>query len=495
MTEKILELTGPSGFGKTFILNAIVNDEPKLAKQTTPNFIWHYSFIDFSDTNNKNLLTDKSGSLLIKKIIEGLNCKIENENPKIDDLGECISNIVTAILSNKNYNEETIPIFLFIFDSLDVISEDVIKWIVGKEGLVSPTINGCFEIFRTKPIIKLILAARRSVIKDRNWCIEKPVKHSVSCLNINVVRNLFEQAIDRDDKLRKLRKKGEINNEIINRYSNEIFLHTNGHPRCVNRLCIRLSESIMKRPKLTKLFKENVVGVILQETLNHFHESIQYLLWTLSPFRRMNEDVLSVLAYHKFILLDGGSSLELSDQSQLIKQLLKTALFTADELKFTYKFEYAVRRILHQWMKYEAKDVTKKLNEIACIMYDERIKDFDGLGKGEEAISTISTDWRRIYVQEAVYHHILKLEFTKRKNWLKFLEEEINNYLDILYSRATKLEILGRLKELIEDNWEKDEELHEELNRVTGERNAGERLDQVMKKSINFYDDKWKKLV
>jgi len=175
--------------------------------------------------------------------------------------------------------------------------------------------------------------------------------------------------------------------------------------------------------------------------------------------------------------------------------LLKTALFIEDDMKFTFKFENAVRRILHLWMKYEASDISQQLNNIACLMYEERVQDLNGLGQQQEAISTISTDWRRVYIQEAIYHHILQLEFDNEKKtvWTKYLESKIDFYLDILYSRAHKLEVLRRLKDLVWDEWEKDEELHEEIIRVTNDDQASSQLEQIMRKVIEKHDSKWKK--
>lgn len=483
MIESILELVGPSGYGKSYILKAIQEN----VLGTTPNSIWHYTYIDFSMPDNRRLLLDVTRTSIITKIIDELKGELTNQQIAISGVVDIIGKLYAQDHLGQIAALQITSVFLFMFDGLDGIPEETIKWLIGPDGPIGDTITNSFSQLIPRPIFKMVLSSRRPVIKSRSWCKQKILRHSVTALNINVVEDLLRDA---------LRNQGtQVTQEALSSWAQDIWNLTSGHPRCVNRLCLKVARDFFCLPELRRLFEENVIGVILQETLNSYHESIQYLLWCLSPFRRINEDVLLVLAHHKFLLMDGGLRFKFSDQSQLIEQLLKTALFVEDEFKFTFKFEYAVRRILHRWMKYEAPKIYQQLNQIACAMYEERIQDLNGLGEKQKAISTISTDWRRVYMQEAIYHLILELEHDQgdKKNWSKFLETKIDFYLKNLYSRAHKLEVMGRLKDLIWDEWEKDDELHEEINRIVGDNQAGDQIDQIMEKLNNYHYYQWKK--
>ena len=486
MIESIIELLGPSGFGKSYILKAIVEDKFQLARGITPNFVWHYAYIDFSLPDNKKLLADFSGKSILLKLSEQLRNELISSKKSDSDIIDIVDKIYVQDHKSKPDANKIISAFLFIFDSLDGIQDEMTKWLVGSDGPVGHSINDQFCQLTPRPIFKMVLSSRRPIIKSRSWCKQKILRHSVTSLNINVIQDMLCEAFTKAGH--------QTTQPVLSELSKNILELTSGHPRCVNRMCLKIADQFIRLPALQQLFEENVIGVILQETLNSYHESIQYLLWCLSPFRRINEDVLLVLAHHKFLLLDGGLRFQFSDQSQLMGQLLKTALFIEDDKKFTFKFEYAVRRILYLWMRYEAVEISQQLNDIACLMYEERIQDLNGLGQQQEALSTISTDWRRVYIQEAIYHHILKLEYEdeKKETWSTYLENKIDIYLDSLYSRAHKLEVLVRLKELIWDEWEQDEELHEEMNRVTSDDQARNQLDQIMRKIIEKHDKKWK---
>jgi hypothetical protein len=486
MIESILELLGPSGFGKSYILKAIKEDKFQLARGVTPNFVWHYAYIDFSLPDNRKLLLDFSGRSIISRLIEELKSELAPQQTRVSNIIDIIGKLYAQDHRGRDNANQITSVFLFMLDRLDGIQDDMIRWLIGLDGPIGDSITDKFCKLTPRPIFKMVLSSRRPVIKSRSWCKQKILRHSVTALNINVVQDLLCDA---------LRNEGtQMTPDALATWAQNIWDLTSGHPRCVNRLCIKIAKDLFCLPGLQQLFEENVIGVILQETLNSYHESIQYLLWCLSPFRRINEDILLVLAHHKYLLLDGGLRFQFSDQSQLMEQLLKTALFIEDAMKFTYKFEYSVRQILHLWMKYESQKISQQLNDIACKMYEERILDLNGLGEQQEAISTISTIYRRVYVQEAIYHYILQLEYNEenKKNWSEFLETKIDFYLENLYSRAHELEVMRRLKELIWDEWEKDEELHEEINRITNDNEARNQLDQIMKKLINTHDEKWK---
>ena len=485
MTEAILELLGPSGFGKSYILKAIQEDRYQLARNITPRFIWHYAYIDFTLPDNQKLLSDFSGNSILLKIIDGLKIELISQQVHVTNLVDIIKKLYVQDHRVINSADQITSVFIFMLDSLDGIPEDTIKWLISPEGPIGDSITVRFCKLTPPPIFKMVLSSRRPVIKSRGWCKQKVVRHAVTCLNIDVIQDLLCEA------LRNVGLHITLDEQL--KWSKIIWELTSGHPRCVNRICIKVANDFLNLPSLQQLFEENVIGVILQETLNSYHESIQYLLWCLSPFRRINEEVLLVLAHHKYLLLDGGLRFQFSDQSQLMEQLLKTALFIEDDMKFTFKFEFAVRRILHLWMKYESPKISQRLNDIACKMYEERILDLNGLGEQQEA-STISTIYRRVYVQEAIYHYILQLEYNEenKKNWSKFLETKIDFYLENLYSRAHELEVMRRLKELIWDEWEKDEELHEEINRIANNNEARDQLDQIMRKLINKHNEKWK---
>ena len=173
---------------------------------------------------------------------------------------------------------------------------------------------------------------------------------------------------------------------------------------------------------------------------------------------------------------------------------MKTALFNQDEMKFTFRFDFAVRRILQSWMKFEAPELYQQLNDIACIMYEDRIKNLNGLGTGQEAADNIETSWRRVYILEAIYHHIMKNEYDNIENWKDYLKDKINQYIDNLYRRAKKIEIDYRLQELILDDWDQDEEIREQIIRVSENDQAKTDLDKIFKDLVYHHDKKWKKI-
>ncbi|HEC92917.1 MAG TPA: hypothetical protein ENI51_08015 [Candidatus Atribacteria bacterium] len=174
------------------------------------------------------------------------------------------------------------------------------------------------------------------------------------------------------------------------------------------------------------------------------------------------------------------------------KQILKTALFKEDENTFTYIFECAVRRILYSWMKYEAEPIAEQLNNIACVMYEELLQEMNGLGKKEKGLKIDSKD-RCIYFEEAIYHHVLKLYFTTEDDWISFLKNKIDFYLETLYSLALPAEKTdSRIAKIIWENWEEDQELHKEIIAVTNDNNAGNKIDKVMEELIKKHDKKWK---
>ncbi|MBD3337889.1 MAG: TIR domain-containing protein [Candidatus Lokiarchaeota archaeon] len=495
--KTIIQVHGPSGFGKSYVLRYLAENKNNNSG-SRDDYACCYIYLDFSEDENRELNNDETLELLNKKIIKQLSEKLKNlyasnELPELDRITvtDALFRIYERFNRTSKNGDHIEPIIYFIFDGLDNISENCIKKLVGAGGYLEKMIAAFNNLVTPQPTFRMIFSARHQIIR-RNWCFETPIYITISKLDDRAVRNLLTQAIERLHPV--LIKKKLLTPQTVEELTNVVYTLSQGHPRIINRLCLTIAKKIHTKPNKELLFKQNVIGVILQETLNSYHESIQYLLWCLSPFRRFNEDVLSVLAYHKIILLDGDSTDRFADQSRLIAQLMKTALFNQDEMKFTFRFDFAVRRILQSWMKFEAPELYQQLNDIACIMYEDRIKNLNGLGTGQEAADNIETSWRRVYILEAIYHHVMKIEYDNIENWKDYLKDKINQYLDNLYRRSKKIEIDYRLQELILDDWDEDEEIKEQIIRVSENDQAKTDLDKIFKDLVYRHDKKWKKI-
>lgn len=452
-----IELYGPSGAGKTYLLRHLGNSHPEV----------YVCYI--------NLTRVTTIEEIQKSTLSQLNTHSSNMAVAIHNLYK----------GNPGYNH-----FVFLFDSATEEHRQTISWLISEKGLINQRqfLDSLRALgFRHGDIkLQVVIATRRPVVKIENY---HPNLHFES----KVIDRLKPRAAPEDDPVQNMlrelanHKNFPIAQSACSQISREIYYFTGGHPKCVNLLLLAVADAgfVPNQQEWNSFFINRVLPVVKEEMLSNISElDLLPVLWVLSVFRRFDSTLLRALL-EKDILLSLPGDADLSRRvRQLRNQLISTYLVSKPTLdERLCKIDFTLRRALSVSMQHQSVDRYRALNSAAVEIFTDWL----------HAPQTTSAK-AIISLLELMYH------------WLKLLEEDpsvdeaaicarlqkaLTQYLPLLLPIFDREDTVLRqdLLDFFLVSWNADEEFKEHLERATGNSACHERLSGTVNLFIARHKD------
>lgn len=464
LREKILngnanhiELYGPSGAGKTYLLRHLNKNHPEV-------FLCYINL---------------ARGITIEKLQEKILSQLDTDS----------SNLAVSILNLHNSNPG-FSHFIFLFDSANEEHEQIINWLISETGLINQRkfldSLKALGIRRDDVKFQVVIATRRPVVKIESY---HPNLHFESM----AIDRLKPTPAPDDDPIQNMlrelatHKNFPIAQSACSQIGREIYYLTGGHPKCVKLLLLAVADAdfVPTNQQWNNFFLNRVLPVVKEEMLSNISElDLLPVLWVLSVFRRFDSTLLRALL-EKNILLSPSSDVDVSRRvRQLRNQLVATYLVSKPTLdERLCKIDFTLRRALSVSMQHQSAERYRALNSAAIEIFGDWL--YSLKTTSEKAI---------ISLLELMYH------------WLKLLEEDssvdkadicgrlqkaLNQYLPLLLPIFDREDTMLR-QELLDFflvSWEADEEFKEHLERATGNSACHKSLTNTVNAFIAQYRD------
>jgi hypothetical protein len=357
--------------------------------------------------------------------------------------------------------------FLFLFDSATKEHQELIDWLTGSQGLINS--QELFDAFQTIGVrsedvkLQIVIAAQRPIVQASEY----HANFHFDRIEIKRLKKHLDPAKDPiQDMLRELANRADVpvSAEPCKKISDEVYYLTGGHPKCAKLLLSEIAKLRFSQTKWQKqrksLFKRCVYGTIQSEIWRSIDDSdLIVILWALSVFRRFDQRMLGT--FIKCGILPTALGVYSRDARQLRARLVSTYLVNTPT-KETGRYNtmnYILRRVLSLSMQYNSPKQYKQANRIALEIFTERSQDSDQLSL-RSVMSLI----------EIVYHSLKLLEMEpeiKMGDVCARIQKILEQHLLALLAKIDEDEHADFLS-WFKDIWDKDEELQETINRITG---------------------------
>ncbi len=455
---RFIELFGPGGVGKTYILKNLNTRSNKI-------------FTIYLDLKGK---TNADKDWVIQQAVGILEGRAVTHPAGLIDL-------VTAIIRVKR--EQRKSLFIFLFDSATEENLKLIDWLTGNEGLLNNNdfyeMLGMRSIQSPRELIKIVVASRQPLVKTNiatNCGVQRIPLYPLS-RSLDTSRDLLKLMLDEIARTNELELLSEDANVIID----QILYLTRGHPKCAKLLLFAIANNhfLYRNAPWKEYFKNYVIPVIQTEMLASLNPDIIPVFWVLSVFRQFDQRLLGVLLSRKVIAGDPRMDDRLY-AGQLREMLNKSNLVIEPQTGPTHAINPVVRRVLSLGMEYFQPERFRRVNSLALEIYTDWLFRSNLLG-GERAVALFF---------ELVYHSLKAMETDPAIQPEEICGKLVNvvreSYLpgflraidaiepdEIEANRASYLPLL-------KSNWDSDSEIHETSLRATG----SDRCEMELKNTI-----------
>jgi hypothetical protein len=455
-----IELYGPSGVGKTYLLRHVADGRAGV----------HTVYIDLG--------VHSTVGEILPEAVRQLRGDPEPPLPaRFVDLAVAINNLY----------EQSSDHFLFLFDSATEEHQTVIDWLIGREGLINnQQLLAALQALgiRSDDVkLQVVIAARRPIIKVGSY---HPNFH-FDRFPIERLRKHQDPAQDPiQDMLRELanRRGFPMSQDHCQRISDEVYYLTGGHPKCAKSVLFAVADlgfvltEQQWNDQWKSFFETRVLPTIHGEMLNSVPDpNLHPVFWVLSVFRRFDQRLLGTLLERR-ILPGAMAGQEIAPRArQLRKQLLNTYLVSEPTIgESMYTMNYTVRRVLSLSMQYRFPDRYRAINSTAL----EILTDW---------LQSTNTGLERAVVNliEIVYHWFKALEMDPdidAKDIRDRIQRALQKHLPLLLAAIDEDEWPICLPQL-RDYWKADEEIQETAQRATRGRQCYERLSRQIEHFVN----------
>jgi hypothetical protein len=455
-----IELYGPSGVGKTYLLRHIADKHAGV----------HTVYIDLG-----------VHSTVDEILPEAVRQLRGNPQPPLS------ARFVDLALAIKNLHEQSYDHVLFLFDSATEEHQTVIDWLIGREGLINDqqflAALPALGIRADDLKLQVVIAARRPVVKVGSY-------HSNFHFDRIPVGRLRKEPDSTRDPIQLMlkelaqRRDFPMADDYCQRISDEVYYLTGGHPKCAKSVLFAVADlRFVVTPEHWKeqwrsFFETHVLPTIQGEMLNSIPDpNLLPVFWVLSVFRRFDQRLLGTLLERRILpsATDGRDSAHRA--RQLRKQLLDTYLVSEPTIgESMYTMNYTVRRVLSLSMQYRFPERYRAINSAAL----EILTDW---------LQSTKTGPERAIVNliEIVYHWFRALETdpeVSANDICNRMEKALQEYLPLLLAVIDEDEWPVCLPQL-RDYWKADEDMQETVQRVTGGRQCYERLSRRIEHFVN----------
>jgi hypothetical protein len=465
-----IELYGPCGVGKTYLLKHLTDKRPNARAV----------YIDLNDHPDVDEI--------LQEVVTQLTGQRLQNPTTIEDLASTINHL-RSLKTGQPINH-----FLFLFDSVTERHQEMIRWLISREGLINS--QRFLALLAARGVTNIVsIQDQRGHVIDRFLDLTRPIGPTDVKLQVVIatrrpmVNPLIESfhpnfrfqqfAIDplkkdlNPDKdpiqgmLRELASHRGIDDLIPSHFQNlgdEIYYITGGHPKCAKRVLFAVADAdfVPESQQWRHFFEEHVLHTIEREMLRLITDvRLLEVFQILSIFRRFDQHVLRTLLKRKILPNDSRGGEEDSQAAQLRASLIRTYLVSdPDDREPMFTMNFAVRRALALRMRYGNPQTFRDLNHTAVEIFTEWLQNVRV--KPERSIVSLI---------EIVYHQLNVLEMDLElgtDSALTIVEictrvrDELDKHLQMLIETIDE-DDLPKLKAY----WEKDKELRETVERVT----------------------------
>lgn len=466
-----IELYGPCGVGKTYLLKHIGDMRENVRAV----------YIDLNEHSD------------VDEILQEVVTQLTGQEPQSP---VTIIDLVSAIKALRNPETgQPINHFLSLFDSATERHQELIRWLISREGLINSQRFLALLDHQGVANIAPIRDERRRIV-ERFLDLTKPIGPGdvklqvVIAVRRPIVRSLIESfhpnfrfqqfAIDRLEKrlnpeedpiqgmlneLARHRKLPRMTPEACQELGDKIYYITGGHPKCAKRVLFAVADADFapEREQWRDFFKEHALPTIEKEMLGSIDDCLLDAFQVLSIFRRFDQHVLRTL-FERQILPSAPDEGEITPQARRLRAgLVKTYLVNEpDDREPMFTMNLAVRRALALRMRYRDPPRYRELNQTALDIFRDWLRHIRA--KPERSIVSLI---------ESAYHKFQILEVDldqgtdpslKVENISGLVQAELGRHLQLL-REAIDEDDLPKIKAF----WEKDDELKETAERVTGD--------------------------
>lgn len=442
-----IELYGPGGVGKTYLLHHITQG--------------------FEDVRSVyiNLETCTGSAEIMAEVMRQLTGVQPATPVKHADFARAVEKLHKPG-SGPGYNH-----FVFLFDAArdEENHREVIKWLIGENGLIN---DNKFLLFLERLQIlddvklQVVIATRKPMVQTQqedyhdnflfapigiDHLTRKPIpKEDAVNLMLWELADYYEQRIPK-----------KLQQDIIS----NLYYITGGHPRCIQSVLFALADIkfLPTENDWKEFFNQYVLPTIEQEMLVQIPSELRSTFEILSVFRCFDKQILiTLIERQKISGLPVGQTT--ADQaSNLRNRLVETSLVNEPDKKETmYTMNFTIRRVLELDMVYNNPARYQEINEIALEIFTERLEHPERLSDKERSVGRFIHSYIEI-----IYHFLKVLEAdpsVNRKIVCAKTAEKLKTSLPLLLNAIDSSD-LPRLRSFFLE----DQELQEIIERISGD--------------------------
>lgn len=401
----VIELTGPSGIGKSHILRAIcARSAQERETNGIPSVDWEGWQTIYVDANHERMTYEQ----LMNEFARRLTAAIESEETIERPLRQVLMHAASMGFAR----------FLFVLDNADAIDFTELARLAGDEGPVGRGTRNATSLAR-HIVLRLVVASRRPHISQA-------LSRNREGNNISGVFPLHMDPLDHESVHEMLIDRLEASKftkmapDSIDRLAAAISHVSGGHPQAISFILDRLAKEYfaISPEEMVKQYQPIVLHIVQKDIIGHSSVEEYLILNVLSIFRRVSIRLILRLCTCGLLpanLPSPGNADNVKAWADWIEQMRETTSHIRpikDESAVEFAVHPVLRHVLPMDLQAVAPERLRELHEIAFTIYDEdlRHKDSAGIRYG------MQLDKRPLYMMEAIYHYIQVQLLAKRQH-------------------------------------------------------------------------------
>jgi len=462
-----IELYGPGGVGKTYILRHIAN-----RRQDTLA-----PYLDLREFKTVEAVRQET----IRQLWDGAASP-----PTAADA------MALARALHARYHDPQTPVrhVLFALDAATEGHKKLIDWLISVDGLINEPLRNALDVIGIGDDLKLqvVIASRRPIVKASSY---HPYFHFE---RIPVDRLRKEPDPAKDPIQCMLRELATYLHVPIapgpcQRIADRVYDLTGGHPGCAKLLLLAIADRgfvIRQESEWRRLFKTYVLPTIQREMLGSLADiDLIPVFWVLSVFGGFDQRLLGELLQRQ--LLPGPSLTDRREVQRyarkLRRRLMDTYLVHEPTVgKSMYSINHPVSRVLALSMQYLSPDRYRAITGAALEIFTDWLQSAE-----------ISAERSITSLIQIVYHWFKALEMEKaagaissKKEICGRISSALDTYLSVLLTTINEVDWPSYFPQL-RDHWHQAEKLREAALRATGNRRCYEKLTHQVDDFVQNY--------
>ncbi len=379
ITVQLVELSGPSGIGKTHTLKGLSEERDK--KDESEWGKWKYAYVK-ADDNFDAIMS------------EFVRCLKADYHPD-KDLATSLATSLWSVIE-----DEKVDHIVFILDEIDKLSDDVLFRLAGDEGPVGSKVRDALTLAPKNLFLRMIMATRRPRFPRSlrtNYRLNGILQLQMDALGFEIVQDMLQQKI-----METLKRSFTL--QQIEPMARAIFEISGGHPGMVDLILRDLAE--IRFVRRVQDYQNRYQRLILQTIQHDIIGDLslnEYLLYNvLSVFRSFSVGLIPQLLKDNLLPKD-----LIPDQNNNIRMWLDSlcetpALIRKTPQDYTRPFSIhpVLRHILPLDLQIMSQATLQTLHIKAHQIYDRLLQE-DAPGSLHLRIPLPT---RPVWTMEALYH-------------------------------------------------------------------------------------------